>query len=159
MVNKAHAHFCDGSINAKMHWGFRPLRWHLFQERQCVFQQDNLQPHSAHITEEWLEKKRVGVPHWSACSPDLSPRECVKKFELTATTLYFHTWTCTWNTSLLGILNARMLFKCVESFRAHCRFVTKWCKLAEIYSTKRATHCSHEGQINFNLVWVKEFIL
>lgn len=47
-------HFCDGTINAKSTQRFWSniccLQDHLFQERPCIFQQDDAKPHSAHIT-------------------------------------------------------------------------------------------------------------
>jgi len=37
--------------------------------RSCIFQQDDVKTHSAHITKAWLRKERV--QDWPACSPDL----------------------------------------------------------------------------------------
>ena len=41
----------------------------LFQGRPCIFQQDNAKPHSAHISNAWLRKKRVctGLPAVLTC--------------------------------------------------------------------------------------------
>ncbi len=65
----------------KVYKGFRatymlPSRRRVFQGRPCVFQQDNAKPHTAAaITTTWLRSRRVRVPNWPACSPDLSPIE------------------------------------------------------------------------------------
>lgn len=36
-----------------------PFRRFLFQGRPCVFQQDNVKPHTAAITTAWLRSRRV----------------------------------------------------------------------------------------------------
>ena len=64
-LGKAHFHFCDG-INAEkfteiLQQHMLPSRPHLFQGRPCIFQPDNVKPHSAHIPKTWLRKKRVRV--------------------------------------------------------------------------------------------------
>ncbi len=63
-LGKGNLHFCDGTINAEkyieiLEQNMLPSRRHLFQGRQCIFQQDNAKPHSAHITKSWLRRKRV----------------------------------------------------------------------------------------------------
>ncbi len=52
-----------------------PSRWRLFQGKPCVFQQDNVKPHTAAITTAWLQCCIVRVLNWPACSPDFLPIE------------------------------------------------------------------------------------
>ncbi len=52
-----------------------PFRQRLFQERPCVFQQDNTKPHTAAITLAWIRSRRGWMLNWPAFSPDLSPIE------------------------------------------------------------------------------------
>ncbi len=85
-LGKGNLHFCDGTINAEKYieiWSnnMLPSRRHLFQGRPCIFQQDNAKPHSAHITNSWLRRKRV-TGTWLAClqSRPVSNRECVAHF-------------------------------------------------------------------------------
>jgi len=40
-----------------------------------VFQQDNAPPHSAKVTQDYLERKKIPLLEWPAQSPDLSPIE------------------------------------------------------------------------------------
>ncbi len=56
-------------------WKLYKGRRHIFQGRPCVFQQDNVKPHTAAITTAWLHSRRVWVLYWPACSLDLSPIE------------------------------------------------------------------------------------
>ncbi len=65
-------HVLEGTMNAEryikvLEQHMLPSRWHLFQGRPCVFQQDNAKPHTAYITTAWL-----------ACSPALSPIENIR---------------------------------------------------------------------------------
>jgi len=50
---------------------------------QCIFQHDNAKFPSAPIIKNkkktWLRKKRVLVLEWHTCSPDLFPREDVRR--------------------------------------------------------------------------------
>ncbi len=74
-------HVLEGTMNAEryikvLEQHMLPTRRRLFQERPCVFQQDNAKPHTAAITTAWLRSRRVRVAlNWPACSPDLSPIE------------------------------------------------------------------------------------
>ncbi len=73
-------HVLEGTMNAErnikvLEQHMLPSRWRLFHGRPCVFQQDNAKPHTAAITTAWLHSRRVWVPNWPACSPDLSPTE------------------------------------------------------------------------------------
>ncbi len=73
-------HVLEGTMNAKryikvLEQHMLPSRQRLFQGRPCVFQQDNVKPHTAAITTAWLRSRRVRVLNWPACSPDLSPIE------------------------------------------------------------------------------------
>ncbi len=73
-------HVLEGTMNAEsyikvLEQHMLPSRWHLFQGRPCVFQQDNAKPHTAAITTAWLRSRRVCVLNWPACSPDISPIE------------------------------------------------------------------------------------
>uniref|UniRef100_A0A9J8ALM0 Insertion element IS150 protein InsJ-like helix-turn-helix domain-containing protein n=1 Tax=Cyprinus carpio carpio TaxID=630221 RepID=A0A9J8ALM0_CYPCA len=47
-----------------------PSRRRLFQGRPCIFQHDNVRPHTASITTSWLRRRRIWVLKWPACSPD-----------------------------------------------------------------------------------------
>ncbi len=87
--SKARVHKCirygqlaclEGTMNAEryikvLEQHMLPSRQCLFQGRPCLFQQDNAKPHTAAITTAWLRSRRVRVPNWPACSPDLSPIE------------------------------------------------------------------------------------
>lgn len=56
------------------HWRLKFLsRQCLFQWRPCIFQLDNVKPHT--VTTAWLYSSRVRVLSRPACSPDLSPAE------------------------------------------------------------------------------------
>ncbi len=57
----------------KVYKGFRAT--YASPSRLCVFQQDNVKPHTTAITTAWLRSRRVRVMNWLACSPDLSPIE------------------------------------------------------------------------------------
>ncbi len=87
-------HVLEGTMNAERYikvlvQHMLPSRWRLFQERPCVFQQDNAKPHTAAITTAWLRSRRVRVLNQPACSPDLSPIEniwCIIKWKMSKTT-------------------------------------------------------------------------
>ncbi len=71
-------HVLEGSINAEsyikvLEQHMLPSRQRLFLGRPCVFQKDNVKPHTAAITTVWLRSRRVWVLNWPVCSPDLSP--------------------------------------------------------------------------------------
>ena len=51
-----------------------PSRRQLFPGTPCLFQKDNVRPHSVRVTTAWL---RVCVLDWLAYSPDQSPIENV----------------------------------------------------------------------------------
>ncbi len=73
-------HVLEGTMNAEkyikvLEQHMLPSRWHLFQGRPCVFQQDNAKPHTPAITTAWLRSRRFQVLNWPACIPDLSPIE------------------------------------------------------------------------------------
>ncbi len=75
-------HVLEGTMNAErflkiLEQHMLPSRRRLFQERPCVFRQDNAKPHAAAITTAWLRSRRVWVMNWPACSPDLSPIESI----------------------------------------------------------------------------------
>lgn len=50
---------------------------HIFRRlfRRCIFQQGNVQPHTACITGAWLRSRRVWGLKWPLCSPGLSLTE------------------------------------------------------------------------------------
>ncbi len=57
-------HVLESTMNAEryikvLEQHMLPFRQHLFQERPCVFQQDNAKPHTAAITTAWLHNRRV----------------------------------------------------------------------------------------------------
>ncbi len=66
-------HVLEGTMNAERY--IKVLEQHRLPSRRRVFQQDNAKPHTAAITTAWLRSRRVQVPNWPACSPDLSPIE------------------------------------------------------------------------------------
>ncbi len=73
-------HVLEGTMNAEryvkvLEQHMLPSIWCLFQERPCLFQQDNAKPHTAAITTAWLHSRRVRVLNWPTCSPELSPIE------------------------------------------------------------------------------------
>ncbi len=75
-------HVLEGTMNAErfiniLEQHMLPTRRRLFQERPCVFRQDNAKPHAAAITTAWLRSRRAWVMNWPACSPDLSPIESI----------------------------------------------------------------------------------
>ena len=51
----------------------QPSVQRLFGRKRDLFQQDNLRPHAAKLTQTWLRSKRVPILEWPAASPDLSP--------------------------------------------------------------------------------------
>lgn len=53
---------------------------------EIYFQQDNAPSHSAHATQDWLDKHGITVLGWPAISPDLNPVENV--FGILARRLY-----------------------------------------------------------------------
>ncbi len=57
-------HVLEDTVNAEryikvLEQHMLPSRWCLFQGRSCVFQQDNVKPHTAAITTAWLHSRRV----------------------------------------------------------------------------------------------------
>ncbi len=66
-------HVLEGTMNAERY--IKVLEQHMLPSRWHVFQQDNVEPHTAAITTAWLRSRRVRVLNWPACSPDLSPVE------------------------------------------------------------------------------------
>ncbi len=66
-------HVLEGTMNAERY--IKVLEQHMLPSRWCVFQQDNVKPHTAAITTAWLCSRRVRVLNWLAYSPDLSPIE------------------------------------------------------------------------------------
>ncbi len=69
-------HVLGGTMNAEkyikvLEQHMLPSRRCLLQWRPCVFQQDNAKLHTAAITTAWLRSRRVLVPNWPACSPDV----------------------------------------------------------------------------------------
>ncbi len=66
-------HVLEGTMNAEryIHQGFRAT---YAPSRQCLFQQENAEPHTAAITTACLHSRRVWVLNWSACSPDFTYR-------------------------------------------------------------------------------------
>ncbi len=75
-------HVLEGAMNAEINIKvleqyMLPSRRRVFQGRPCVFQEDNVKPHTAVKTTSWLRSRRVRVLTWPACSPNLSPIEKV----------------------------------------------------------------------------------
>ncbi len=75
-------HVLEGAMNAEINikvleQHMLPSRRRVFQGRPCVFQEDNVKPHTAVKTTSWLRSRRVCVLTWPACSPNLSPIEKV----------------------------------------------------------------------------------
>lgn len=46
-----------------------------FRHIDFIFQQDNAAFHNSRETRTWLEKEKINVMNWPACSPDLNPIE------------------------------------------------------------------------------------
>ncbi len=63
----------EGTMNAESY--IKVLKQHMLPSRWRGFKLDNVKPHNAAITTAWLRSRRVRVPNWPACSPDLSPIE------------------------------------------------------------------------------------
>ncbi len=62
-------HVLEGTMNAEryikvLEQHMLPSRQRLFQGRPCVFQQENVKPHTAAITTAWLRSRRVRVLNW-----------------------------------------------------------------------------------------------
>ena len=76
-------HICEGTIDAEAYVGIlerhfgENSRQRLFQGTPCLFQQDNVRPHSAQVTIIWLCRHRVLVLEWPTCSSGLFPTENV----------------------------------------------------------------------------------
>lgn len=73
-------HRIEGRMNATMYCNILeenllPSVKELKMGRGWVFQQDNDPKHTANITKDWLQKKRIKVMEWPSQSPDLNPIE------------------------------------------------------------------------------------
>ena len=73
-------HIWKGTINVEEY--IELLEQHMLPSTECLFQggprmfqQENAKPHTASITTAWLQRRRVQMLNWPACSPDLSPTE------------------------------------------------------------------------------------
>ena len=69
--NMVSLHIWKGTINAEryiqvLEQHLLASRQHLFPGRPCIFEEDNVKPHSASVTTAWFRTRRFRVLNWTS---------------------------------------------------------------------------------------------